>query len=86
MLPLANNFVENLLFAGMLALIYTIAMLICPYILILVAANLMYRLAAGRYFRWLSWRTIAPLCALLVGGWGIFFYALLTEPVFLITH
>jgi hypothetical protein len=77
---------ENYLFAGMLALIYTVAMLVCPYVVVLVLANFTYRLTAGRYFRWLSWRTLAPLCALLVGGWSFFFYALLTSPVFLITH
>lgn len=85
-LLLMNNAMENLLFAGMLALIYTIAMLICPCILILVIANFIYRLAAGRYFRWVSWRTMLPLGVLLAGGWGIFFHALLTRPVFLIIH
>jgi hypothetical protein len=45
---------ENILFAGLLAVIYTITMLICPYVILIVLANLSYRLAAGGYFRWLS--------------------------------
>ena len=77
---------ENLLFVGWLAIIYTFTMLICPYVILIVLANLSYRLAAGRYFRWLSWRTMLPLCALLVGGLSFFFYAIYTGPVFLITH
>ena len=61
---------ENYLFAGMLALIYTVAMLLCPYVVVLVLANFTYRLAAGRYFRWLSWRTMLPFLVLLAGGWA----------------
>lgn len=77
---------ENILFAGMLALIYTITMVVLPYLLILLLANIMYRLMAGRFFRWLSWRTMLPLCLLFASGWGLFFYGLMTRPVFLITH
>ena len=77
---------ENFLFVGLLAVIYTVTMLICPYVVLIVLANLSYRLAAGRYFRWLSWRTMLPLGALLVGGLGFFFYAIYTGPSFLITH
>lgn len=77
---------ENLLFAGFLALIYTAAMIVLPYIALIVIANLIYLLSVGRYFRWVSWRTMTPLCVLFAGGWGMFFHALLTRPVFLITH
>ena len=77
---------ENYLFAAVLALIYTVAMLVCPYIIVIVAANVAYRLMSGRYFRWWSRRTLVPFCVLSAGGWSFFFYALLTSPVFLITH
>jgi hypothetical protein len=77
---------ENLLFAGTLALIYTVAVVVGPYILVLLLANLLCRLLAGKHFRWLSWRTLLPLLVLLAGCWGILFYGLLTRPVFLITH
>jgi hypothetical protein len=77
---------ENLVFAGMLALIYTVTMVVLPCILLLVLANILYRLTRGRFFRWLSWRTMLPLCLLLAVGRGLFFEGLMTRPVFLITH
>lgn len=77
---------ENLLFVGALALVYTVVAVIGPYILLLVLANIIYRLVAGRFFRWLSWRTVLPLFVLFAGIWAIFFYGLMTQPVFLITH
>jgi len=77
---------DDLFFAGMLALVYTVTMVVLPYIMILVLANITYRLMAGRFFRWLSWRTMLAFLILFAGGWGLFFYGLMTRPVFLITH
>ena len=77
-----NDFV----FVCALALIYAVVMLAAPYLVLVLAANLLYRLAAGKFFRWLSWRTVVPFFVLLLGGWGFIAYALSDPRAFAITH
>lgn len=68
------------------ALFLAAAALILPYILLLALVNLVYRLASGRFFRWLSLRTTVPFFLIVGCVWGIFIYALVNGRAFLITH
>ena len=67
-------------------LLLTAAALILPYALLLALANLIYRLVSGRFFRWLSLRTVVPFFLVVGCVWGLFLYALLEGRAFVITH
>jgi hypothetical protein len=68
------------------ALIFALAVAVPAYSLLLALANVAYRLAAGRFFRWSSWRTFAPFLLLYLGCAGFIFYAFTRPNAFAITH
>ena len=76
----------DLIAIAITALFFTTAALILPYVILLALVNLVYRLASGRLFRWLSLRTALPFLLLVACVWGLFLYALHDGRAFLITH
>jgi uncharacterized BrkB/YihY/UPF0761 family membrane protein len=68
------------------ALVFACVIVVPAYALLLALANVAYRLASGRFFRWTSWRTFVPLLVLSLGVWGFFFYAFTRPNAFAITH
>jgi hypothetical protein len=77
---------DDFIFVAILALIYALAMLVIPYLILFVLTNVVYRLASGRFFRWVSWRTALPFLLVLISGWLFIFNSLRSTPHFLITH
>jgi hypothetical protein len=77
---------DEFLFVAMIALIWTLMMVVAPYLILFALTNVVYRLVSGRFFRWMSWRTVVPFLLVFFGGWGFLIYVLFHEPVFVITH
>ena len=78
---------DDVFIIGVLSLLYAWGLLLLPCMILVALANVVYRLASGRFFRWLSWRTVVPLAVVTLVGWA-FFYNLLknTSTAFVITH
>ena len=77
---------DDFVIVAVLALVYTSGLFVIPYLILFALANVAYRLASGRFFRWVSWRTAAPLLVVLLGGWLVFYNALKGTAHFVITH
>ena len=72
--------------AAVNSLIFALVAVAPSYLILLALANIVCRLASGRFFRWVSWRTFAPLVVLLLGCAGFIFYAFTRPNAFVITH
>ena len=68
------------------ALAFAFAIVVPAYAVLLALANVAYRLASGRFFRWVSWGTFAPLLVLFLGCAGFVFYTFTRPNAFVITH
>ncbi|MFL6257503.1 MAG: hypothetical protein ACJ74T_21055 [Pyrinomonadaceae bacterium] len=68
------------------ALGFTLIVVVPAYALLLALANVAYRVASGRFFRWTSWRTFLPFLVLSLGVWGFVLYAFTRPNAFAITH
>ena len=77
---------DDMFIIGALSLLYTWALLFMPCLILLALANVVYRLASGRFFRWVSWRTVVPLSLVTLGGWLFFYNMLKGTALFVITH
>lgn len=73
-------------FLAMWALVFAFFIVVPAYVILLALANVGYRLASGRFFRWVSGRTFAPFLLLFLGCAGFVFYAFTRPNAFVITH
>jgi hypothetical protein len=71
---------DSYFFLAAWALLFASAVVVPAYVALLALVNVAYRLKSGRYFRWLSWRTVAPLTFVTVVGWFFFFRMLKGSP------
>ena len=77
---------EDYIFVAPWALVFAVLMVVLPYLLLFALTNVVYRLVSGRFFRWVSWRTLVPFLLVLLGGWGFIIHALTRPHAFVITH
>jgi hypothetical protein len=45
---------EDFLFVAILPLIYAGTLIVIPYLILFVLTNVVYRIASGRFFRWVN--------------------------------
>jgi len=84
-MPLGTR-LDTYYFLVMWALIFGSVVAVPAYSVLLALVNVAYRLKSGRFFRWLSWRTLAPFLVLLLACAGFFLYAFTRPNAFVITH
>ena len=77
---------DDMFIIGALSLLYAWALVLMPCLILLALANVVYRLVSGRFFRWVSWRTVVPLAAVTLVGWLLFYNELKGTAHFVITH
>ena len=68
------------------ALVFAFVAVVPAYAVLLALVNVVYRLTSGRFFRWVSWGTFAPLLLLFLGCAGFFFYTFTRPNAFVISH
>ena len=68
------------------ALVFAFVVVVPTYAALLALVNVAYRVASGRFFRWMSWRTFAPLLVLFLGCAVFIFYTFTRPNAFVITH
>jgi hypothetical protein len=69
-----------------LILVFAFVIVVPAYAILLALANVVYRLASGRFFHWARWSTFAPLLLLFLGCAGFVFYGFTRPNAFVITH
>jgi hypothetical protein len=77
---------DSYFFLTVWAVVFAFVIVVPAYAVLLALVNVAYRLASGRYFRWVSWGTFAPLLLLFFGCAGFIFYAFTRPNAFAITH
>ena len=78
---------DDVFIIGVLSLLYAWVLLLLPCVILPAPANAVYRLAAGRFFRRLSLRTVVPLAVVTLVGWAFFYHLLKnTSTASVITH
>ena len=77
---------DSYFFLAIWALVFAFVIAVPAYAVLLALANVAYRLASGRFFRWASWGTFAPFLLLFLGCAGFVFYAFTRPNAFVITH